>query len=66
MKTIDTISDFNKKRIDKWKALTDIMYDADDDTTCPVCKEQMISCDCVEKLAQDILESLFYRKLKVC
>lgn len=63
--TIDTISKFNQERIEHWKRLTVILYEADDNTRCPVCKEQMIACDCVQKLAQDILESLFYRVIKL-
>ena len=59
------VSKFNSERIEKWRELTRIKYKADDNTKCPICKDQIISCNCVSNLAQDILESLFYRKVKL-
>lgn len=57
------ISDFNQERINRWIELTKIQEEADDNTKCPLCKEQMIGCDCVTNMAQDILESKFIRLL---
>jgi len=59
------ISEFNKKRIEEWKKLTALMHNVDKHTKCPICdKEQMIGCICVQDMAQDILESIFYRKVQ--
>ena len=59
-----TISAFNQERINKWIELTKIQEEADDNTKCPLCKEQMIGCDCVVNMAQDILKSKFIRSLR--
>ena len=59
-----TISAFNQERINKWIELTKIQEEADDNTKCPLCKEQMIGCDCVVNMAQDILKSKFIRSLQ--
>jgi hypothetical protein len=59
-----TISEFNQERINRWIELTKLMDAADGHTRCPLCKEQMIGCDCVRNLAQDILESKFIRSIR--
>jgi peptide subunit release factor 1 (eRF1) len=64
VKTIDTISTFNKEQIEEWKKLTEEMDKKGDTAKCPKCKEPMIFCGCMEQLAQEIMESLFYRELK--
>lgn len=51
-------SEFNMSRINKWSELTNILNNADDNTICPICHDQIIGCDCVTDLAQDILESI--------
>lgn len=59
------ISKFNQKRIKDWLYLTEKWHEADDHAMCPRCKEQFIQCGCVVELAQDILESLLYRKVSI-
>ena len=63
IKACSRISKFNQDRINKWKELTKLWHEADDNTRCPVCKEQFIACGCVVEMAQDIMESVFYRKV---
>ena len=58
------VSEYNKKRIEEWKKLTKLRYEANDHTSCPKCNEQAIVCECCVILAQEIMESLFYREFK--
>jgi len=59
------LSEFNLGRVQVWLKYTEILKEADDNTICPLCKKQMIGCDCVQNMAQDILESKFVRKIHV-
>ena len=64
IKTIDTISKFNQERIKEWLELTKVFH-TPEHPTCPKCGEDMTYCNCAPFLAQDIMESLFYRKIEL-
>lgn len=48
--------------IAKWKKLTLMIAESDGHVYCPECGDQIISCGCARRLAQEILETAILSK----
>lgn len=46
------------EKIHEWQWLCEKQENADDHTICPKCREQLYFCDCLERMAREILTEL--------